>query len=228
MQMKVLIAEDNPKMQSMLTSLLDKEGFHTARASGGRQALSMYREFQPEIVCLDVMMDDLSGIDVCKEIRKGDAGVTIIMVTSRSSEADFAKGIEAGANEYITKPYDLSDIAAKLRGSARRRIARDNPALYSEYFDFGDIRVYPGQLRAERGSDAMELNFRDVCILRHFSENRGRVVAPSELRQYCWEGHPAGEENLVPWHISQLRRKVEADSDAPALIRNTDGGYLFA
>jgi DNA-binding response OmpR family regulator len=149
------------------------------------------------------------------------------MVTSKSSEADFAKGLEAGANEYIAKPYDLSDIASKLRGSARRRIARDNPALYAEHFDFGDIRVYPGQLRAERGADGMELNFRDVCILRHLSENRGRTVPSNDLRQYCWEGHPAGEANLVPWHIAQLRRKVEVDSDNPLLIKAAEGGYRF-
>lgn len=226
--MKVLIAEDNPKMQSMLSSLLEKEGFETARADGGRQALNLYKEFQPEIVCLDVMMDDLSGIEVCKEIRKDDPDVTIIMVTSKSSEADFAMGLAAGANEYIAKPYDLSDIASKLRGSARRRIARDNPPLYAEYFDFGDIRVYPGQLRAERGRTAIELNFRDVSFLRHFSEHKGASVKPSDLRQYCWLGHPAGEANLVSWHISQLRRKIEVDSDEPALVVSTpDGGYKY-
>jgi DNA-binding response OmpR family regulator len=226
--MKVLIAEDNPKMQSMLSSLLEKEGFETFRADGGRRALELYSEVQPEIVCLDVMMDDLSGIEVCKEIRKADPDVTIIMVTSKSSEADFAKGLEAGANEYIAKPYDLSDIAAKLRGSARRRIARDNRALYAEFFDFGDIRVYPGQLRAERGRDGIELNFRDVGILRHFAENKGSAVAPQDLRQYCWLAHPAGEENLVAWHISQLRRKIEIDSDEPTLVKSTpDGKYQY-
>jgi DNA-binding response OmpR family regulator len=114
-----------------------------------------------------------------------------------------------------------------MRGSARRRIARDNPALYAEYFDFGDIRVYPGQLRAERGTEGMELNFRDVSILRHFAENKGRTVVADELRPYCWENHPAGEENLVPWHISQLRRKVEVDSDTPLLIKSAEGGYRF-
>ncbi len=223
--MKVLVAEDNPKMQSMLTSLLDKEGFETVRANSGREALAKYREFQPDILCLDVMMDDLSGIEVCKEIRKSDPKLTIIMVTSKSEEKDFASGMEAGANGYIAKPYDLSDIAAKMRGSARRCIARDNPALYAEYFDIGDIRVYPGQLRAERGGDAIELNFRDIGILRHFSGNKGRTVKPAELMEYCWTGHPAGETQLVPWHISQLRRKIEKDSDAPQIIVSAADGY---
>lgn len=226
--MKVLIAEDNPKMQSMLSSLLEKEGFDTERAAGGREALAKYRAYKPDILCLDVMMDDISGIDVCKEIRKSDPKVTIIMVTSKSDEADFAKGLEAGANAYIAKPYDLSDIAGKLRGSARRCIARDNPALYQEYFDFGDIRVYPGQLRAERGSEGIELNFRDVNLLRHFAANKGKTVASAALRQYCWEGHPSGEAQLVQWHIAQLRRKIEDDSEEPKLIKSTaEGGYRY-
>lgn len=226
--MKVLIAEDNTKMQSMLTSLLEKEGFETERANGGREALAKYREFEPDILCLDVMMDDLSGLDVCREIRKTDPTLTIIMVTSKSEEKDFALGMEAGANGYIAKPYDLSDIAAKMRGSARRCIARDNPALYAEHFDLGGIRVYPGQLRAERGAEAIELNFRDVAILRLFSENKGRAVKPDEVRPYCWEGHPAGEAQLVQWHMSQLRRKIEVDPDAPAIIKPaTDGSYRF-
>ncbi|MEZ0225854.1 MAG: response regulator transcription factor [Alphaproteobacteria bacterium] len=227
--MKVLIAEDNPKMQSMLSSLLEKEGFETERAAGGKEALAKYREFSPDIICLDVMMDDLSGIDVCKEIRKADKKITIIMVTSKSSEADFAVGLEAGADAYVAKPYDLSDIAGKLRGSARRCIARDNPALYAEYFEFGDLKVYPGQLRAERGAGGMDLNFRDVNILRHFAANRSRVVPPEALKKFCWEGHPsAGELQLVQWHISQLRRKIEEDSDQPALIKSTpEGGYRY-
>lgn len=226
--MKVLVVDDNPKIRNMLNTLLDKEGFNVSNAGGGKEGLTQYAAQKPDIICLDILMDDMSGIDVCTEIRKTDKAVAILIVTSRTGEADMVKAMGAGANDYITKPFDFADITARVKYLAKQITAFRDPGRAVESFAFNDVTVYPGQLRAERDGHSVDLSFREINFLRLFLSKRGTPVTIDELKPLCWAGHPSGEDKAAQWHISQLRAKIEADAETPALIvTQADGFYLF-
>lgn len=224
--MKVLAVENNPKLLKLLTHLLEKEGFDTVSAEGGEEALAQYAAHTPDIICLDVLMDDISGVDVCKKIRETDKRVVILMITSKSRPVDVEAGLAAGANDYIVKPFDLKDITSRMREVAKEIIARETPEKVGESFDFGDLTVFPAQLRAERGGESLDLNFRDVAILGLLHGQQGKVVGYEALSAYCWSAQAAEPEKTVQWYMDQLRKKTEADPDNPVLIRHVEGAYI--
>jgi DNA-binding response OmpR family regulator len=226
-QMTVLVVDDSARILSMISALMDKDGFRTLQAISGREALSLHASEKPEIVCLDIMLGDMMGWDVCREIRKTDADVSVLMISSKSGDADIAKSMAAGATDYVAKPFDLADLAARAIVIARERIAKFDPRRHAERLDFGPVTIYPGQLRAERGDEGIDLNFRDVNILRLLREKQGQAVPVAALRNYSWAGHPSGADHSVAWNISQLRKKLEADPENPELIRDAEGGYMF-
>jgi two-component system, OmpR family, alkaline phosphatase synthesis response regulator PhoP len=222
--MKILAVEDNPKLLKLLSHLLEKEGFAMVVAAGGREALTQYAEHKPDIICLDVVMEDVSGISICKQIRAQDAKATILLISSKSRDVDVAEGLAAGADEYIVKPFDLSSMTARMRNIARVRIQRDDPALAARSFTFGDLQVFPGQLRADRGGTAIDLNFRDVGILQTLHDNKGRPVSNDTLKNWCWKAETTDMDKTVEWYIAQLRKKIETNPDAPSLIKPAAGG----
>lgn len=225
--MKVLVAENNEILLQQLCELLEKEGYQTLRAAQGAQALEMYRQKPPDFICLDIMMDDMSGYDVCREIRKNDKNTPIVFISSKSDTMDKVIGLEAGADDYIVKPFDIHEVTARMRAIARRCMSADRTAV-DENFDLGDIKVWPRQLKAERKSAAIDLSLRDIKLLKLFHDNRGRVVNRDTLLDHCWGTHIMPESRTVDWHISQLRKKIEIDPANPALIKTVHGvGYLF-
>lgn len=226
--MKVLAVENNPKLLKLLAHLLEKEGFETITAEGGAEALQKYREYQPDIICLDVLMEDISGIEVCREIRKTNGRTVILMITSKSRDVDVAEGIAAGANDYIVKPFDLTDITARMRGVASGLMARDNPGKVDGHFDFGDLKIFPLQLKAQReGSEDIGLNLRDAGILKLLADNKGKTVTVAQLRPLCWSAQASTPEKAVQWYIDQLRKKVEADAANPVFIKSAGDGYTY-
>lgn len=224
--MKVLAVENNPKLLKLLTHLLEKEGFETVSAEGGEEALKQYEAHKPDIICLDVLMEDISGIDVCKKIRETDKRVVVLMITSKSRPVDVEAGMEAGANDYIVKPFDLKDITSRMRDVAKGIISNDTPEKVGESFIFGDLTVFPAQLRAERGGEDLDLNFRDVAILQLLHGQKGQTVGNDALSAYCWAAQASEPEKAVQWYMDQLRKKIEADPDNPVLVRPLEGGYI--
>lgn len=226
--MKVLVVENNPELLKLLTHLLEKEGFSVTSATGGNDALTAHMQRRPAIICLDIMLDDISGFDVCRKIRKTDKTVQIILITSKSRQVDINAGMEAGADDYIVKPFDLADITAHMRDVARRLIARDQPSAVDETLHFGSMSVFPGRLCAERDGETIDLSLRDIAFLRAFYVNKGKTLSSAVLKEHCWTASPEPEGASVDWHIKQLRRKVEIDPVNPALIKSDQGGgYRF-
>ena len=226
--MRVLVAENNQQMLQQLCDLLEKEGFEVIRTDSGAGALDAYQEDKPDFMCLDVMMDDMTGFDVCREIRKSDTTIPIIFITAKTETVDKVVGLELGADDYITKPYDHSEVAARVRAVARRCIERSEPGKKDESFRLGDLTVYPNQLKASRGDQSIELNFRDMKILKLFSDHPNSVVHRDELLDHCWGTHIMPESRTVDWHISQLRKKIEKDPANPEIIKTVHGaGYKF-
>ena len=224
--MKVLVVENNPELLKLLSHLLEKEGFSVSTAESGNEALNLHIQRKPAIVCLDIMLDDISGFDVCRRIRKDDQDVEIILITSKSRQVDINSGMQAGANDYIIKPFDVADITARLREVARRVIARQSPAAVDETMHFGPLTVYPGRLTGERAGEAVDLSLREIAFLRLFYASKGVTIAPRALMEYCWST-TAPDGATVEWHIKQLRKKVEADPANPTVIINDQGGYRF-
>jgi DNA-binding response OmpR family regulator len=224
--MKVLVVENNPELLKLLSHLLEKEGFTVSTAETGNDALTLHMSRKPAIICLDIMLDDISGFDVCRKIRKDDGDVQILLITSKSRQVDINAGMQAGANDYIIKPFDLADITARIREVARKVIAAQSPMAVNEVIHFGPVNVYPGRLSAERAGEAVDLSLREVAFLKFFYANKGMTITPKALLEYCWSSS-APDNTTVDWHIKQLRKKVEADPANPAVIRSEQGGYRF-
>ncbi|MBI1215428.1 MAG: response regulator [Alphaproteobacteria bacterium] len=230
--MKILIVENNAELQKLLLHLAEKEGFSVLPAMTGAEALAVYAKHKPEIVCLDILLDDMSGFEVFRKIRQqeklegGEAFVLII--TSKSNTADMETGRALGAEDYIVKPFDVADITARLRQVARKCLARDEPEALGASFDFGDLKVFPGQLTAEREGAGIDLSLRDIAILRLFHTHKGEIVSHAKLMAHCWGPTATPGDKAVDWQIKQLRKKIEIDPEAPALIAPVDEtGYRF-
>ncbi len=226
--MKVLVAEDNEEMLQNLCDILEREGYKPLRAKNGELALEMYAAQSPDFICLDIMMEKLSGLDVCREIRKKNAKVPIVFITSKTETVTKVAGLEVGADDYIVKPFDIHEVTARIRAITRRCMAAAPQTDADEAFSLGDLKVMPRELRAERGGKTIELSLRDVKILRLFFENKGKLINRDTLLDHCWGAHIMPESRTVDWHISQLRKKIEADPANPKFIRTIHGaGYKY-
>jgi DNA-binding response OmpR family regulator len=230
--MKVLIVENNAELQKLLTHLVEKEGFTTLTAMTGSEALAIHARHKPDIVCLDLLLDDMSGFDVFRNIRAqektGGGNAFVLIITSKSNAADLETGRELGAEDYIVKPFDVVDITARMRKVARKCLARDTPDAVEASFDFGGLKVMPGQLMAERDGESIDLSLRDIDILRLFHAHRGEIISHARLMTHCWGASAMPGEKAVEWQIGQLRKKIETDPEAPVLITTAEtNGYRF-
>lgn len=224
--MKVLVVENNQLILQQLCDLLEKQGYATLPAPGGEAALKIWRENKPDFVCLDIVMDDMSGHDVCKEIRKTDKAIPIIFITSKSATVDKVSGFDVGADDYITKPFDIEEVIARMRAVARRCLGKTSQS--NDSFKLGGLMVYPNQLRGEKAGIPVDLSLRDIKILRLFHDNAGKIIDRNRLLDHCWGAHIMPESRTVDWHIAQLRKKIEDDPANPALIKTMHGaGYKY-
>jgi DNA-binding response OmpR family regulator len=227
--MKVLVAEDDVHTREALVEILAAEGYEVVAAATGKAALALYVDRRPDFVCLDIMMPDVSGYDVCREIRRFDKRVPVIFVTAKSEEIDKVVGLELGADDYIVKPFGVREIVARIHAIERRiRADRDAGHTDADAFVMGDLKVVPAELRAYRGKQTMDLSPRDVKILGLLYEQRGRVVSRDMLFDRCWGMNYLPDSRSLDQHISQLRKRVERNPKRPTLIRTVHGaGYRF-
>jgi two-component system alkaline phosphatase synthesis response regulator PhoP len=227
--MKVLIAEDDLHTREALVDILSDEGYETLAAADGREALKLYTQQKPDFVCLDVMMPDLSGYDVCREIRRFDRHIPIIFITAKSEEIDKVLGLEMGADDYIVKPFGVKEVVARIHAVSRRiHRSKINEGENVEEFIMCDLRVVPSELRAYRDKQAIDLSPRDTRILELLFHNRGKVIDRNTLFNECWGLNYMPDSRSLDQHISQLRKRIEKDSHEPSIIRTVHGvGYRF-
>jgi len=232
--MKVLIADNNKIMLDFLSDLLNKEGFDVVSAESGQGAIDLYKAEKPDFVCLDIMMPDLSGLDVCKEIRLYDETTPIIFITSKDQIDDKISGLEIGADDYIIKPFDTKEVIARIRAIIRRSAIQKQsntdhqPSNKDASFQISDIVIMPDKLCAMRGEDIVDLSLRDIKILKLLNDNKNAVVHRDTLIDYCWGAHIMPESRTVDWHMSQLRKKIEIDPKSPVIVKTVHGvGYRY-
>jgi DNA-binding response OmpR family regulator len=224
---KILIAEDDPNILRGLGELLSNEGYETLLAEDGLLALERFREERPDFVLLDIMMPGLDGYSLCREIRRLDEQVPVIFLSAKSEEIDRVLGLELGADDYITKPFGTREVVARIRAIARRLLkSGENRDIRT--FPFGDLQVFPTELRARRGESSIDLSLREIRILELFSRHPGEVVTRDQLFDHAWGYEHMPNSRTLDQHISKLRKRIEADPANPRLITTVYGaGYRF-
>lgn len=227
--MKVLVAENEPQTLNLLSEILSKEGFETLQAQDGEQAMELYASSNPDFMCLDIMMPGISGIDVCKQIRKTDEDIPIIFISGKGETIDKILGLEMGGDDYIIKPFDIQEVITRIRTVAKRCLKK-SPATPDvlESFTLADVEVTPNSLKAERDGNIIDLSLRDVKILKLLHDYKNKIVDRDTLLDVAWGAHIMPESRTVDWHISQLRKKIEPDPKEPTIIQTVHGvGYKY-
>jgi two-component system, OmpR family, response regulator RegX3 len=225
----VLVVEDEPSFVEALTIGLTREGFRVVSVGDGFEAVQRFDDVQPDIVLLDVMLPRLSGIDVCRQIRKR-SHVPIIMVTAKGAEIDTVVGLEVGADDYITKPYRMREVVARMRAVLRRSPSDSQGAseLAPGSLAVGDVVLDPDEHRVTIDGGDVALPLKEFELLHLLLANAGRVLPRETLIDRVWGSDYVGDTKTLDVHIKRLRAKVEPDPANPTRIITYRGlGYKF-
>jgi DNA-binding response OmpR family regulator len=226
---KILIIEDEPHIVLGLTDALEFEGFAVVSAGTGNAGVLLAKQEKPEAVLLDLMLPDTNGFKVCEELRRLDAFVPIIILTARGQEVDKIRGLDAGADDYVTKPFSVGELIARIRAIFRRASPRV-PETTPEIFAIGQAKVNMTTHTVSRGSKNSPLSFYEVELLRLLYERVGQPVSRDEILQKVWGIVDASPTNrTVDNFVVKLRKKVEKSPDKPQHILTVYGhGYKLA
>lgn len=225
---RVLLVEDEDSFVDALTVGLEREGFELVVAKDGAEALDRFDQVDPDLVLLDLMLPKVSGLDVCREIR-ARSEVPIIMVTAKSSEVDTVVGLEVGADDYVTKPYRLRELVARMRAVMRRRVLVGVPADdVDDVVEVGDISLDHDRHEVRIRGDQVQLPLKEFELLAVLMENAGRVMTRDRLIDRVWGHDYVGDTKTLDVHVKRLRAKVEEDPASPRRIVTIRGlGYKF-
>ena len=225
--MKILIAEDDKHILNGMADLLEKEGYTIIKAANGKVALQLFEQHQPDFIILDIMMPELDGYSVCRAIRKLDEDVPILFLSAKDEEIDRVIGLELGADDYMNKPFGIHELRARIKAIAKRYLKLKNANTSQEdYFQFGDLNVYPTELYAKRNDQIIELTLREVKILECLYQNKNQVVTRDMLFDYVWGYNYLPNSRTLDQHISKLRKQIEINPSIPTLIKTVHGiGY---
>ncbi len=223
----ILIVEDEPHIIMGLQDALEFEGYDVVAASTGRDGLNLAKQRKPDAVLLDLMLPDINGYQVCEELRRWDAFLPIIMLTARSQETDKIRGLDAGADDYVTKPFSVAELTARIRAIVRR--ASRTPGSSPETFQIGEAQVNLTAQTATLGGKTQRLSFYEVELLRMLQERKGQPVARDDILARIWGLEAATTNRTVDNFIVKLRRKIERSPDKPEHILTVYGyGYKLA
>ena len=223
----VLVVEDETSYVEALMIGLTREGFRVEVAVDGAEALHRFDVVQPDVVLLDVMLPRVSGIDVCRQLRKRSQ-VPIIMVTAKGAEIDTVVGLEVGADDYVTKPYRMRELVARMRAVMRRQgaAAQDGPELSDGAVTVGGVSLDPDEHRVHVDGLEVQLPLKEFELLHLLLANAGRVLSRDVLIDRVWGSDYVGDTKTLDVHVKRLRSKLEADPANPVRIVTMRGlGY---
>ena len=225
MKPRILIVEDEAALVAMLRYNLEKEGYQVDEAADGQEALIKVAEEKPDLVLLDWMLPQLSGIEVCRQLRRHPEtrNLPIIMLTARGEETDRVRGLDAGADDYIAKPFSPSELMARMRAVLRRI----RPALAEEVLTCGDLVMDVAAHRVARGGRDVRLGPTEFRLLRYFLEHPGRVLSRDQLLDAVWGRDVFVEQRTVDVHIRRLRKALNAPQDADIIRTVRSAGYAL-
>lgn len=227
-QITILVAEDEESFIDALELGLRREGFLVVVARDGQQAIEQFEAVKPDLVLLDLMLPRMSGIDVCRTIRT-KSQIPIIMVTAKSTEIDTVVGLEVGADDYVTKPYSMRELVARIRAVLRRHHGEDEPTpVKDEAIKRGDIRLDPVRHELLVRGQLVKLPLKEFELLEFLMSNAGRVLTRDTIIDRIWGAYYSGDTKTLDVHVKRLRSKIEIDPSNPELITTVRGlGYRF-
>jgi two-component system alkaline phosphatase synthesis response regulator PhoP len=221
---RILIVDDEPEIVRGLEDNLRFEGYETSATTNGAEGLAKATSEAPDLILLDVMMPKMSGWDVCRELRRRGIDVPVIMLTARAEEADRVLGLELGADDYVTKPFSLRELLARVRAVLRR----PGPRQKFDEFAFGDVRIHRRGRRVVKGGREVRMTRKEFDLLVYLVEHGGDVITRERLLDEVWGYERFPTTRTVDTHILRLRRKLERDPDYPVFIETVHGqGYKF-
>ncbi|GGI97879.1 DNA-binding response regulator [Alicyclobacillus cellulosilyticus] len=222
----ILLVDDEPKVLDVMKPYLEGEGFRVLTAANGTQALRMVEQHKPDLVVLDWMLPEMSGLEVCRAIR-AQSSIGIIMLTARADEVDKILGLEVGADDYITKPFSLRELVARIR-SVLRRAGGQQEGEHESVMVRGDLTIDEEKFRVWKGGQEVQLTPTEFKILVTLAANPGVVYSRLQLLQAAIGEAYLNYERTIDTHISHLRKKLEDDPANPVYIQTVYGiGYRF-
>ena len=222
---KILIIEDEPNMVLGLKDSCEYEGYEVSVARDGKEGLEKASTEKPDIILLDVMLPLMSGMDVCRTLRTQGLETPLLMLTARNQEIDKVVGLEVGADDYVTKPFSIMELLARIRAHLRRAAKQ---VAEIETFTFGDVELSFKKYAARKAGQELELSPREFEILRYLIRRRGEIVTRDQLLDEVWGYESSPVTRTVDNHIARLRQKIEQDPSNPQHIVTVHGlGYRF-
>jgi len=223
---RLLLVEDDESLVLALRDRLRSEGFVVDVARDGDDGLELALEGDHELMILDVMLPGRGGFEVCRELRHRDVDLPVLMLTARGEVADTVVGLEMGADDYLTKPFEFIELLARIRALLRR--ARDRGAHDEQEYGFGPVRVDFRSAEVTRDGETVELSALELRLLKHFIDHRGTVLSRNELLDAVWGYDAMPSTRTVDVHVARLRRKIEPDPSEPRFLVTIRGlGYKF-
>lgn len=230
--LSILVAEDDPNILTGLVDTLESEGYAVTTAANGEKALRLFKPGKFDLLLLDIMMPEVSGYDVCKQIRAKDEDTPIIMLTAKSEEIDKVVGLQLGADDYISKPFGVHELLARiqavLRRSKRNNSQQNKKPDIPDSFSFGDAMVDTKKYRMTRKNENIDLSEREILLLQYFYSHPNEVLSRDQLLNTVWGIDYYGTTRTLDQHIAQLRKKIEKDPSNPCLIKTVHRvGYRY-
>jgi DNA-binding response OmpR family regulator len=222
---KILVVDDDPAVRNLVFRFLSKQDYQVESAEDGKSALAVFEQFNPDLVVLDVNLPDANGYDLCKEMQTR-TGVFVLMLTSRSDEADKIRGFTEGADDYLTKPFSLGELEVRVGAILKRQ--RPVTTAEQQRLSFNSLEIDPVRREVTLDQEIVPLTALEFDLLHFLASHPGRVWRRAELIQKVWDYEYVGDQRVVDVHIGQIRKKIETDTSQPAMIQTVRGvGYKF-
>ena len=219
--MRLLVVEDDPRLCAVLARGLREAGYAVDTASDGDAALYQTAINPYDAVILDVMIPGADGFEVCRRLREDHSAVPVLMLTARDAIDDRIHGLDVGADDYLTKPFDFGELLARVRALLRR-----TPLVTPPTLQVGDLSIDTASHRVRRGSEEIVLTSKEYALLEYLARNAGRVISREEIAEHVWDEHFDRFSNLIEVYVNRLRRKVDR-SDPHLIITRRNEGYML-
>jgi DNA-binding response OmpR family regulator len=224
---KILVVDDEPNIREVVSLYLRRDGHSVSTAADGEEALMLYRQTEPDLVVLDLMLPKVSGIEVCRRIQS-DRRVPVIMLTAKGEEEDRIIGLGIGADDYVVKPFSPRELAARVEAVLRRASETHVESSQERVLVFGDLRIDPNVREVTVRDAPVTLTAREFDLLHHMASHPKRVFTRDQLMETVWDYAFAGDTSTVTVHMRRLREKIEPDPARPRYLQTVWGvGYRF-